>query len=179
MPVTRSITYFQQSSLAAAQVIGKGLSKVSSAVIAVGGTGYAKGDVVTVAGGTFLIPTKFRVTQVGAAGVVTLLTKTASGVATTKPSNAAATTVAPSGGTGLTLTLTWADDVMPDGTTSILINAETQNVRWRDDGVDPTAAVGQLLVAGASIALDVQTTELFKVIEVTTSAKLNITFYGA
>ncbi len=44
------------------------------------------------------------------------------------------------------------DDVMavatylaPRGAISVILQAEDQNVRWRDDGVAPTATVGMLL----------------------------------
>ena len=34
----------------------------------------------------------------------------------------------------------------PPGTTRVLVMATAQNVRWRDDGEDPSATVGQVLV---------------------------------
>jgi len=57
-----------------------------------------------------------------------------------------------------------------------LIIAETQNVRWRDDGVDPTASVGMLLVAGTPLQYDGDLSKI-KFIETTASAKLNISYY--
>lgn len=57
-----------------------------------------------------------------------------------------------------------------------LIIAETQNVRWRDDGVDPTASVGMLLVAGTPLQYDGDLSKI-KFIESTASAKLNISYY--
>lgn len=57
-----------------------------------------------------------------------------------------------------------------------LIIAETQNVRWRDDGVDPTASVGMLLVAGTPFQYDGDLSKI-KFIESTASAKLNISYY--
>lgn len=57
-----------------------------------------------------------------------------------------------------------------------LIIAETQNVRWRDDGVDPTASVGMLLTAGVPLQYDGDLSKI-KFIEVTASAKLNISYY--
>lgn len=57
-----------------------------------------------------------------------------------------------------------------------LIIAETQNVRWRDDGVAPTASVGMLLVAGVPLQYDGDLSKI-KFIEATASAKLNISYY--
>ena len=39
----------------------------------------------------------------------------------------------------------------PAGANVALLNPETANVRWRDDGVAPTATVGMLLIADAFI----------------------------
>lgn len=57
-----------------------------------------------------------------------------------------------------------------------LIQAETQNVRWRDDGTAPTTTVGHILAAGESMFYEGDMNNL-KFIEVTASAKLNVTFY--
>lgn len=57
-----------------------------------------------------------------------------------------------------------------------LIIAETQNVRWRDDGTNPTSSVGMLLVAGVPLQYDGDLSKI-KFIEVTASAKLNISYY--
>lgn len=57
-----------------------------------------------------------------------------------------------------------------------LIVAETQNVRWRDDGVNPTASVGMLLVAGTPLQYDGDLNRI-KFIETTASAKINISYY--
>jgi hypothetical protein len=68
----------------------------------------------------------------------------------------------------------------PDGMSTkanfALIVAETQNVRWRDDGTDPTASVGMLLVAGVPFQYDGDLSRI-KFIETTASAKLNISYY--
>lgn len=57
-----------------------------------------------------------------------------------------------------------------------LIVAETQNVRWRDDGVNPTASVGMLLVAGTPLQYDGDLNRI-KFIETTASAKVNVSYY--
>jgi hypothetical protein len=60
--------------------------------------------------------------------------------------------------------------------TFALIVAETQSVRWRDDGVAPTASVGMLLATGVPLQYDGDLTNI-KFIEQTASAKLNISYY--
>lgn len=68
----------------------------------------------------------------------------------------------------------------PDGMTAkanfALIVAETQNVRWCDDGQTPTASFGMLLVAGTPLQYDGDLSKI-KFIETTGSAKLNISYY--
>jgi len=73
-----------------------------------------------------------------------------------------------SAATGLTI---------PVGATVALIQAETQDVRWRDDGTAPTASVGMIIGAGTTLPY---TGNLYaiKLIQATASAKLNISYYG-
>ena len=61
--------------------------------------------------------------------------------------------------------------------TFALIIAETQGVRWRDDGTAPTASVGMPLAAGVPLQYDGDLTKI-KFIEQTASAKLNISYYA-
>jgi len=65
---------------------------------------------------------------------------------------------------------------IPDGAYAALLQAETQAVRIRADGTNPTASVGHLLAAGASIEWT-QNLALVRVIEAAASAKLNITYF--
>lgn len=67
---------------------------------------------------------------------------------------------------------------VPDGASTARIIPETQAVRWRDDGIDPTATVGQPLAVGAELLYTAQSLSRLKFIEQTASAALNITFYG-
>ena len=53
----------------------------------------------------------------------------------------------------------------------------TQAVRWRDDGVAPTASVGMPLAAGAALVYDGDLGRI-KIIEQTASAELNISYYS-
>ena len=57
-----------------------------------------------------------------------------------------------------------------------IITPETQAVRWRDDGVAPTASVGMPLAAGVTLQYDGDITKI-RFIEQTAGAKLNITYY--
>lgn len=74
---------------------------------------------------------------------------------------------------------TAASLTVPAGTTYALIQAEAQNVRWRDDGTAPTASVGMVLLAGSD-AYGFNGTQLAKVqfIQVTATAVLNVSYYG-
>jgi hypothetical protein len=57
-----------------------------------------------------------------------------------------------------------------------LITPEAQAVRWRDDGVAPTASVGMPLAAGVTLQYDGDITKI-RFIEQTAGAKLNVTYY--
>jgi len=68
----------------------------------------------------------------------------------------------------------------PDGSnqkpTFALIICETQGVRWRDDGTNPTASVGMPLAAGVPLQYDGDLNKI-KFIQQSSSAKLNISYY--
>ena len=57
-----------------------------------------------------------------------------------------------------------------------LIQAVGQNIRWRDDGTDPTDAVGMLLLVGNPMPYygDLKT---IRFIETAASAELNVSVY--
>lgn len=82
------------------------LKAVGSVTVSAGGTGYAVNDVLSITGGTKSTTATFTVSTVSS-GVVTAVTITNAGVYTVLPSFPVATTVAPSGGTGCTLTIGW------------------------------------------------------------------------
>lgn len=65
---------------------------------------------------------------------------------------------------------------IPDGAKMALIQPETQNVRWRDDGTNPTTAIGMVLAAGTTLQYT-GSFSAFKMIEVAATAKINVTFY--
>lgn len=58
-----------------------------------------------------------------------------------------------------------------------LIVPESQNVRFRDDGTDPTASVGMQLTAGTYLEYTGNLGRL-RFIEEAASAKINVTYYG-
>ena len=58
-----------------------------------------------------------------------------------------------------------------------LIVAEGAAVRWRDDDVDPTAAVGMPLAVGVTLQYDGDLGKI-KFIEQAATAKLNISYYA-
>ena len=61
--------------------------------------------------------------------------------------------------------------------TIAIITPETNGVRWRDDGVAPTASVGRPLAAGVTLQYDGDLRKI-RFIEQTASAKINITYYA-
>ncbi len=67
---------------------------------------------------------------------------------------------------------------IPAGTTLILIQAEAQAVRWRDDGTAPTAAVGYPLPVTAELQFTAQQIPQLRFIAQVAGAVLNCVFYG-
>lgn len=68
---------------------------------------------------------------------------------------------------------------IPAGTISVNVQPETQNVRYRDDGTNPTSSVGMILYVGGVYEFKLAQIASMKFIEVTASAKLNVSCYGA
>ena len=67
---------------------------------------------------------------------------------------------------------------IPTGATSVFLQAETANVRYRDDGGAPTAAIGNLVVAGAGgQILYGGTFSALRFIAASGSPLLNVAFY--
>lgn len=114
-----------------------------TAVINAAGTGYSVGDVLTVSGGTSTQAASFEVTTVGGSGEVTAIRQHHGGSYTVNPGTGAATTVAPSGGSGCTLDTTmtatgWTQlrALKGQGATQATIN---------NDGTSGTYAVNDIL----------------------------------
>lgn len=81
-----------------------------------------------------------------------------------------------SGSTALTPPTTDANGSLQKPVLAIII-AETQAVRWRDDGVAPTASVGMPLAAGVAFVYDGDLTKI-RFIEQVGGAKLNVSYYA-
>ncbi len=67
---------------------------------------------------------------------------------------------------------------IPNGCSLILVSPTNQSVRWRDDGVDPTATIGQPLAAGFELRYTATGMTRLRFIEQSAGAILNVTFYG-
>ncbi len=68
---------------------------------------------------------------------------------------------------------------VPAGTVVALITTEAQAVRWRDDGTDPTAAIGYPLPTSAELQYTaVKSIANLKFIQQAATATLNIAYYG-
>lgn len=65
----------------------------------------------------------------------------------------------------------------PAGATRAVIIAESQGVRWRDDGTDPTASVGMILPVLVTLSYDGDFSRI-KFIEQVAGAKLNVSYYA-
>jgi hypothetical protein len=66
---------------------------------------------------------------------------------------------------------------IPPGATMAYLDAETNNVRWRDDGAAPTASVGSLIVAGQPGIFYTGTLSAMQFIAASGSPLLNVSFY--
>ena len=66
---------------------------------------------------------------------------------------------------------------VPDGATLALIVPEAQTVRWRDDGVAPTASVGMPVAALSSMSYDGDLKKI-RFIAATSGAILNVSYYA-
>ena len=66
---------------------------------------------------------------------------------------------------------------VPAGATLALIVPETQSVRWRDDGIAPTASVGMLVPAKSSMSYDGDL-KAIRFIAATSGAILNVSYYA-
>jgi hypothetical protein len=66
----------------------------------------------------------------------------------------------------------------PLGTVLILVQAEAQGLRWRDDGVSPTATVGYNIAVGGELRYDAGNMPALRLIASTAGAIANIVYYG-
>lgn len=80
-----------------------------------------------------------------------------------------------SSATALTVPVVDANGLSAKPTLALIVS-ETQAVRWRDDGVDPTASVGMPLAAGVTLQYDGDLSRI-RFIEQAAGAILNISYY--
>lgn len=65
---------------------------------------------------------------------------------------------------------------VPENARVAIIQAEAADIRWRDDGTDPTASVGMLLASGESFLYTGELTKI-KFFETGTGSILNVSYY--
>lgn len=184
----RTVAFVQQTTVSAAIPVGQGRNSVATVAIVKPGLGYLAGDILTVSGGTEVAGFKARllvksVDQNGGILAVDIHRDgngQGPGWYTTNPTNP----VSHTGGTGsgATFTLTYNSNVPPPGANSCTIEAEAQVVRYRGDGVAPTATIGeQLLVKAAGVPplelVGVGAMRNMQFIEAVGGAKLDIEFF--
>lgn len=80
-----------------------------------------------------------------------------------------------SSATALTVPVVDANGLSAKPTLALIVS-ETQAVRWRDDGVDPTASVGMPLAVGVTLQYDGDLSRI-RFIEQAAGAILNISYY--
>lgn len=78
----------------------------------------------------------------------------------------------------LTNLVTAVSVVAPPGTSLILITPESAAVRWRDDGVAPTASVGYPLSVGMELRYTAGSMNRLQIIQQAANAVANLAFYG-
>ena len=67
---------------------------------------------------------------------------------------------------------------IPSDTVFVILQAETQNIRWRDDGTDPTPSTGMRLLTTEHPYDFHGDVPAISFIAETAGAILNVTFYG-
>lgn len=77
----------------------------------------------------------------------------------------------------LTSLATAATLTVPGGAKLALLQAEGADVRWRDDGTEPTATVGMVLAVG-TVLLYTGDLAALRAIEAAAGAKLNVSYYS-
>lgn len=66
---------------------------------------------------------------------------------------------------------------VPSGATLAIITPESQAVRWRDDGTNPTSAVGMPVPISTVLSYDGDLQRI-RFIEQAASARLNVSYYA-
>ena len=64
----------------------------------------------------------------------------------------------------------------PAQATYAIIIPETNGIRWRDDGTDPTATVGMPVAAGSTLVYDGDLSKI-KIVSQTGTATVNVSYF--
>jgi hypothetical protein len=64
----------------------------------------------------------------------------------------------------------------PTQSTYAIIIPETNGIRWRDDGTNPTASIGMPVAAGSTFVYDGDVSAL-KIVSQTGTATVNVSYY--
>lgn len=67
---------------------------------------------------------------------------------------------------------------LPAGASIAIITPETAAVRWRDDGTNPTAAIGYPCPIGSELYYDSSSIRALRFIQQAAGAILSIAYYG-
>lgn len=67
---------------------------------------------------------------------------------------------------------------VPAGACMAVIQVDTQNARWRDDGTSPTASIGMLIRTTDQPYIFAGNLGRFKIIEATSGSVINVSYYG-
>lgn len=78
---------------------------------------------------------------------------------------------------GTAVSFSGAGVTVPVGSMMVLIEAEAQGIRWRDDGTAPTASVGMPLAAGQEFQYRVADFSKIQFIQQTNGGIINLSFY--
>tara|TARA_R110000822_G_scaffold120633_6_gene254168 strand:- start:806 stop:4000 length:3195 start_codon:yes stop_codon:yes gene_type:complete len=112
--VTGTLRFHAGTNTQTAAAYLAGGKALTTTAVASAGTGYAIFDVLTEAGDGAGTRATFMVVSIGGSGEVTEILRLTPGLYTQQSTNPAATTVAPSGGTGCTLTMTYGGSLQAE-----------------------------------------------------------------
>lgn len=177
-----AIYFRQMTGLNAVKSLGNGLNHITQVTLTNRGVGYVKGEILSIedSGLTAIVEAQVKVLEVGKQGEILAYTLEHGGLFSDAVINTVQTDgVSAADGEAAKFTVEMAENAVPWGTRSVRLVPEAQNVRMRDDNVDPSATVGHLLIANSTYDLSNEDVNLnhVKFIEATATAKLNVTYY--
>ena len=132
-------------------------------------TGSGSGTALTTSSVTGIIKIGDTVSGSGVTSSTTIVSQTSgttggAGIYVTSQATTSSTASLSSGG-------------IPFGANMVVLQAETANVRYRDDGAAPTAAAGSIVVSGLNPMLYTGTLSALQFIAATGSPLLDVAFY--